>query len=114
MQLPPLFPRTTWRSALDRIVGQYRKNGYVLVRVERAGMKPDGHTLEIVMYEGRVDGIRLAGEKKTQSSLIRREIKTTVGNPLNLDALGRDIQHLYALDYFESLTVDLTKSPPGA
>jgi len=103
----------TLTSALDNVVGQYRKKGYVLVRVEHTGMKPDGSTLAIVMEEGRVDGILLAGEKKTQSSLIRREIKTTIGSPLNLDALGRDIQHLYALDYFESLTVDLTKSPQG-
>jgi NTE family protein len=103
----------TLASTLDNVVGQYRKNGYVLVRVEHAGMKPDGHTLEIVMEEGRVDGIRLAGEKKTQSSLIRREIQTKIGSPLNLDTLGHDIQHLYALDYFESLTVDLAKSPQG-
>jgi len=99
-------------SALDKIVGRYRRDGYVLVRVERADMKPDG-TLGIVMYEGRVDGIQLAGEKKTQSSLIRGEIKTTLGSPLNLETLGRDIQHLYALDYFESLSVDLVKSPQG-
>ncbi len=104
---------STLTSALDNVVRQYRKNGYVLVRVERVGMKPDGSMLEIVMYEGRVDGIQLAGEKKTQSSLIRREIRTKVGSPLNLDALGRDIQHLYALDYFESLSVDLVKSPQG-
>jgi len=101
----------TLESALDRIVGRYRKNGYVLVRVERAGMSADGGTLQIVMYEGRVDGIQLTGQKKTAPSLIRREIKTTVGSPLNLDTLGRDIQHLYALNYFESLSVDLAKSP---
>jgi NTE family protein len=104
---------STLAASLDKMVGQYRKSGYVLVRVERVGMKPDGHTLEIVMYEGRVDSIQLSGEKKTQSSLIRREIKTTVGSPLNLDTIGRDIQHLYALDYFESLSVDLAKSPQG-
>jgi NTE family protein len=104
---------STLAASLDNMVGQYRKNGYVLVRVERVGMKPDGHTLEIVIYEGRVDSIQLSGEKKTQSSLIRREIKTAVGNPLNLDTIGRDIQHLYALDYFESLSVDLAKSPQG-
>jgi outer membrane protein insertion porin family len=103
----------TLTSALDNVVGQYQKKGYVLVRVERAGMKPDGNTLGIVMYEGRVDAIQLAGEKKTQSSLIRREINTTIGSPLNLETIGRDIQHLYALDYFESLSVDLAKSPQG-
>ncbi len=112
-QIGKTYNVNTLTSALDKVVGKYRKNGYVLVRVERAGMKPDGSTLGIVMYEGRVDSILLAGEKKTQSSLIRREIKTTVGSPLNLETIGRDIQHLYALDYFESLSVDLVKSPLG-
>src|SRR3990172_3382520 len=38
---------------------------------------------------------------------------TRPGSPLNFDAAAYDIQHLYALDYFESVSVDMTKSPQG-
>lgn len=98
-------------SELGRIEERYRTNGYLLARVAHVGMKPDGHTLELVLYEGRVDSISLAGQKETRPSLIRREIKTKVNKPLNLDTIAYDIQHLYALNYFEFLAVDIAKSP---
>ena len=98
---------------LDAVVKQYRDRGYLLTRVERAGLMSDNSTLELALYEGRVDSIALSGGNKTQPSLIRREIRTAAGKPLNLDILAYDIQHLYALDYFESLAVNIAKSPQG-
>lgn len=100
-------------EALDRIVERYRKKGYLLVHVVNAEMKPENGILEITLFEGRVDFVNITGQKKTQYSLIQREIRTRVGDPLNVDTLERDIQRLYALDYFESLSVDLAKSPFG-
>jgi NTE family protein len=100
-------------SDLDRIVEQCRSRGFLLTRVERAGMKPDGRTLELVLYEGRVDSIRITGQQTTRESLIRQETRTRTGQPLNFDVAANDIQHLYALDYFESLSVDMLKSPQG-
>jgi outer membrane protein insertion porin family len=94
-------------------VERYRDKGYLLVRVDRAGMKADGSTLEIVMYEGRVDSIQVEGQKKTKPSLIRREVRTRTGGPLNFEILAQDIQHLYGLGYFESLSVDMAKGPQG-
>jgi NTE family protein len=104
---------TRLSSDLDRLVAQCRNRGFLLTRVQRAGMKPDGSTLELVLYEGRVDSIRIAGQQKTRESLIQQETKTRTGQPLNFDVAANDIQHLYALDYFESLTVDMTESPQG-
>jgi NTE family protein len=94
-------------DALDRVVARYRAKGFLLVRVERAGLAADGSTLEIVMNEGRVDDIRLAGQKRTRPSLLRREIQTREGQPLNFTTLEQDVQHLYGLSYFESLNVDM-------
>ncbi len=97
---------------LERLVESYRTKGYHMMRVERAGMRPDG-VLDLVIYEGVIDSIALKGQEKTRPSLIRREIKTRSGNPLNFDILAEDIQHLYALGYFESVTVDIFKGPKG-
>jgi len=104
---------TRLSSALDAIVKKCKDRGYLLTRVERAGMKPDLRTLEIVLYEGLVDSITIIGQDKTDPALIRREMKSRVGQPLNFDTAAYDIQRLYALDYFESLSVGLEKSPRG-
>jgi len=101
---------TTRLSAdLDKIVNSCRERGYLLFRVKRADMRPD-NTLEIVWYEGRVDSITLIGQKKTQKSLIERETRTRSGQPLNLETAAYDLQHLYALDYFETLSADMATS----
>ncbi|OGW36189.1 MAG: hypothetical protein A2010_13770 [Nitrospirae bacterium GWD2_57_9] len=97
---------------LDRIVASCRSRGYLLARIDRTEVKPDG-TLAIALYEGRVDSITLRGHTKTSRYLIQRETTTRAGQPLNFSAAAYDIQHLHALDYFESLSVDMRKSPQG-
>jgi NTE family protein len=103
---------TRLAAGLDKLIERYRSQGNLLAHVEHAGVKPDG-TLEIAMYEGRIDSITITGHTKTSRYLIRRETRTRVGQPLNFETAAHDIQHLYALDYFESLAVDVAKSPQG-
>ncbi len=97
-------------KALQRVIERYRAKGYLLVSVKHAGMEQDGRTLSIILSEGRVDGIRLSGQRRTQPSLIRRETRIEEGSPLNFETLEEDIQRLYALNLFESLNVDITDS----
>ncbi|MEK6743174.1 MAG: patatin-like phospholipase family protein [Nitrospirota bacterium] len=97
-------------KALQRVVERYRKQGYLLVGVKHAGMEQDGATLSIILSEGRVDGIRLAGQRRTQPSLIRRETRLEEGAPLNFTTLEEDIQRLYGLNFFDSLNVDIADS----
>jgi NTE family protein len=101
---------TTVDKALQRIVERYRKQGYLLVGVKHAGMEPDGATLSIILSEGRVDSIRLTGQRRTQPSLIRRETRLEEGAPLNFTTLEEDIQRLYGLNFFDSLNVDIADS----
>jgi NTE family protein len=96
-------------KALQRVVERYRKQGYLLVGVTHVGMEQDGTTLSITLTEGKVESIRLTGQRRTQPSLIRRETRLTEGVPLNFTTLEEDIQRLYALNIFESLNVDIAK-----
>jgi outer membrane protein insertion porin family len=89
---------TRLSTEMDKLAAKYRGQGYLLARVQRAGMKADNSTLEIVLYEGRVDSVTLAGQRSTRRSLIQRETRTRQGQPLNFDTAAYDIQHLYALD----------------
>ncbi len=100
-------------SELDRIVASCRDKGFLLTRIARAGMKPDNRTLELVFYEGRVDSITLSGQRTTKRSVIQRETATRAGSPLNFHTAALDIQQLYALNYFESVSADMAKSPQG-
>jgi NTE family protein len=104
---------TRLSAELDKIVATCRNRGYLLTRVERIDMNADRATLEIVFYEGRVDSVTIAGQRRTKQSLIQRETGIRPGSPLNFDIAAYDIQHLYALDYFESVTADMMKNPQG-
>lgn len=104
---------TRMSTELDKIVATCRNRGYLLTRVERVDMNADRATLEIVFYEGRVDSITIEGQRRTKLSLIQRETGIRPGNPLNFNMAAYDIQHLYALDYFESVSEDMTKNPQG-
>lgn len=108
----PLDPALV-AQALERVVRRYRDRGYLLVGVTYAGMEQDGATLSITLSEGRVDDIKLEGQKRTRPSLLRRETRTAVGDPLNFAVLEEDIQHLYALAIFESLNVHIADSGTG-
>jgi len=101
---------TNVNNALRRVVERYWKQGYLLVNARNAGMEHDGTTLSVILSEGRVDGIRLAGQRSTQPSLIWRETRLEEGAPLNFMTLEDDIQRLYALNYFESLNIDIADS----
>ncbi len=100
-------------DGVARITEKYREQGFLLVRVEQAGMLPDGETLAISVTEGRLDGIRLEGHRRTRLSLLQREMRTREGAPLNFTTLASDIQRLYALGYFESLNLDVQRSDEG-
>ncbi|HEY6011388.1 MAG TPA: BamA/TamA family outer membrane protein, partial [Nitrospirota bacterium] len=104
---------TRLAAELDKITAKCRDQGYLLTRVARAEMKAGSGTLELAMYEGRVDSISVIGQKNTQRSLILRETGTRTGQPLNFYLAAYDIQHLYALNYFEALSLDVEKSAEG-
>jgi NTE family protein len=111
-QTGQMLNSTRLATELDKIIEKYRSKGYLLARVERTGITPEG-ALEVVFQEGRVDSITIIGQTKTRRSLIRRETLTRTGAPLNFNSAAYDIQHLYALDYFESVSADITRSPKG-
>jgi NTE family protein len=107
-----LLNTTRLAADLDKIIARYWSRGCLLARVQRTAVTPEG-ILQITFYEGRVDSISVTGKSRISRTLIQRETITRAGKPLNFDTAAYDIQHLYALDYFEGLAVDMKKSPQG-
>ena len=100
-------------TELEKLAKRLRSQGYLLFRIDRAAMLDDGHTLGIVISEGMVDSLSYRGKTRTRRSLIQRETVTRAGAPLNFFTAADDLQHLYALDYFESIDADMERSPRG-
>jgi NTE family protein len=99
-------------AELEILVKKLRSEGYLLAGVERVSLEESG-VLKIKLAEGRVDGIEVEGRIKTRQSLFKRETQTRPGAPLNFEILADDLQHLYAMDYFESLDVGMAQSKAG-
>ncbi len=100
-------------TELEKLVQRLRRRGYLLFRIDRTGLLDDGHTLGIAVSEGMVDSISYRGQTRTRLSLILRETVTRAGTPLNFFTTADDIQHLYALDYFESIDADMERGSKG-
>ena len=60
-----------------------------------------------------VVSIELAGHRITRDAVIHRELRTRVGDPLDLAILRADIQRLENLDIFSSVRVQFVDEQPG-
>ncbi len=60
-----------------------------------------------------VISIELTGHRITRDAVIHRELRTRVGDPLDLDILHADIQRLENLDIFSSVRVQFVDEPLG-
>jgi len=69
---------------------------------------PEGFTVQsLAPWQGRtVRAIELVGAKVTREKVIRREIHTTIGAPLDLEMLGDDVVRLDNLNIFSDVRVE--------
>jgi len=63
---------------------------------------PDG-VLTIPIIEVVIEDVRIAGNRRTRTSTILRELRTKPGKLLDYKVLQRDIERLYNLDLFEDI-----------
>ena len=65
-------------------------------------------------FEGTVIAeVRLEGNRVTREYVIRRELASKVGQPLQLSTLEADVQRLHNLDIFSSIRVEATGGTDG-
>jgi outer membrane protein insertion porin family len=71
------------------------------------GVVPDASVASLAPFAGRrVAAIDITGYNVTKDGVIAREIRTKVGEPLDLDAVGRDVARLDNLSIFSEIRVD--------
>lgn len=107
-----VFNRVFFRKDLERISDKYRKDGYVMMRVQDVEVK-DG-VVEVTILEPRIGEVVIQGNKKTKDYVIRREIKLSKGSLFNATVLRHSLNRLQARGYFEDVSVGFEPSEdPG-
>ena len=90
------------RPIRDAVSKKYEEKGY-FVQIDRLGPDESSEgTLLISVIEPMVDKITFLGNKKTESKVIQRIMKTKPGKPFSAKDWRRDIEELYYTYWFES------------
>ena len=75
--------------------------------IRAPGLAPDASVASLAPFAGRrVTAIDLTGHNVTKDWVITREIRTKLGEPLDLEAVGRDVARLDNLSIFAEIRVD--------
>ena len=101
------------QSAMERILADYKKNGYVFATPVSMNIRDDG-ILDLVMSEGIVEDIKVNGIHKTKPNTVLREMRLKQGDVINSKLVQRSMHRLYALDIFDDVEINAEKgSKPG-
>ena len=99
---------------LQAIVGKYNSAGYIFAQVSDVTTDAKTGDLIIALLEGKVEEIRVIGNRKTKPYVIKREIRTKPGQVLNAERLRRDLDRLINLEIFQDVSSQPTVgSAPG-
>ena len=117
--LPLLHPGPVYNSQqlkrdLTAIQDLYHKKGYVMEFGADTG--PDAvrsGVLNLSIQVARVTEIRIIGNHKTRSFVVRRELDTHEGDYYNRSTFNADLQRLTNLDLFKEINPSETLSGPG-
>jgi outer membrane protein insertion porin family len=76
-------------------------------KLEAAGVVTEASLSSLVPFAGRrVSAIDLTGHNVTKEWVITREIRTKLGDPLDVEAVGRDVARLDNLSIFAEIRVE--------
>lgn len=91
------------RGDIEGINNLYRSNGYILARVIDIAVEPGTSVLKIKIIEGLIESVSIEGNDKTQDYVIRRELNTKPGKPLNEKILTKDLRRVFNLGFFSEV-----------
>jgi outer membrane protein insertion porin family len=104
----------TLQQDIKAIEEYYSDQGFIAAVTEEVGVDPQTGVLTIPILEVRVEDIRVAGNKKTHTNVVIREMELKPGDVYNQRVLFRDLQRVYNLDIFDRETADPYRVEPGS
>ncbi len=100
-----LNSRTLHENVLA-IQEQYRKDGYILAKINDLNINRDGN-LKLSINEGILEGYAVKGNTKTKERVVLREMRMKKGEPFNVKKARRSMQRVYNLGFFEDVNMKL-------
>ncbi|KPK95710.1 hypothetical protein AMJ80_04060 [bacterium SM23_31] len=83
------------------ILEQYNQKGYSLAQVIDFNTDPSEQTLSVRIDEGRISGIQVIGNNKTQPHVIKREMPIKAGDIFDFNKVQRGINNIYGMGLFQ-------------
>jgi len=93
------------RRDAEAIEARYRSKGFILAIMEMPRMTQEG-VLTLSIAEGEIEAIEIRGNTRTKTYVIRRYLRTKVGDTYNEAKVARDIARLMSLGWFETVNRD--------
>jgi NTE family protein len=100
-----VFNHWNGRADIRAIRSLYLEGGYSLAHVDTAEIS--GNTLVFRIDEGRIDGIRFAGNERTRSFILRRELPFRTGDLFRAADFRQGLENIFSTGYFENVRFDL-------
>lgn len=100
-----LFSLENAKKDIQKLNDFYRENGYIKAMVVgfEGPKKDNSGTLHYIINEGVIGEITITGNRVTKDYVIKREMSLKPGMPLQMEAVKRDLQRIYNLNYFQDV-----------
>lgn len=89
------------REDIKNLLKTYHYEGFTLARLRSNYVHE--RTLHLDIDEGRIDDIRIKGNKITKAFVIRREITLQSNELFNIKKVNESVQNIYSTGYFEDV-----------
>jgi len=89
---------------VQKIQDYYQSKGFLAIVSDQIGVDPNTGILTIPIIETVVESIEVQGLKKTKPIVVTREMRTKVGEPLNVNVLNRDVNRIFNTNLFQDIS----------
>ena len=106
LQEGKIFSRKILKNDLERISELYKVKEFLLARIEEIDFDDNGSLL-IKLSEGRLEKIKIIGNKNIDQKIIQGEIEIKAGDIFNFGKVKKSLQKIYNLGYFDDVSMSL-------
>ena len=106
LQEGKIFSHKGLKNDLERISELYKAKEFLLARIEEIDFDDKG-TLLIKLSEGKLEKIKIIGNKNIDQKIIQGEIEIKAGDIFNFGKVKKSLQKIYNLGYFDDVSMSL-------
>ncbi|KPL03174.1 MAG: hypothetical protein AMJ90_03850 [candidate division Zixibacteria bacterium SM23_73_2] len=108
-----IFNSKKLENDLKVIRDLYQKDGYSLIDFDTIHYDPSTRKLTFALDEGIISDIKIEGNKRTKSWVIRRNFPQKAGQPYNSKKINQGLSNIYGTGLFEKVLLSIEKNASG-